>query len=185
MSESAIVLLSGGIDSAACTRFLKDQGTEVRCVFVDYGQAAVRYERRCASSLAGLLAVDLSMVEALASRRYGAGEIRGRNAFLVLTALMTSDIKAGQIVLGIHAGTNYYDCTPAFLNSIDRLVAEYSDGRIRVTAPFIYWNKRRIFDYFVSAGLKPGLTYSCEAGTEPPCGICASCRDRRALDCIP
>ena len=184
MSDNATVLLSGGIDSAACTRLLQEQGANVRCVFVDYGQAAAGPEQQSALSLASQLNAELSVVTILAPRKFGAGEILGRNAFLVLTALMTSDIQSGAIVLGIHAGTRYYDCTPAFLSSIDRLVAEYSDGRIRVVAPFIAWSKRDIFVYFMNAGLSINLTYSCEAGTAPPCGSCASCQDRMALGCF-
>ncbi len=178
MSENATVLLSGGIDSAACARFLQKQGGDVRCVFVDYGQSAAIHELRSASSLAEHLKVELSVVKMDTSRKFGPGEILGRNAFLVLTALMTSGINSGTIALGIHAGTRYYDCTPAFLASIDRLVSEYSDGRVRVAAPFISWVKKDIFIYYLEAGLTINLTYSCEAGTEPPCGNCESCRDR-------
>lgn len=183
MPDNAIVLLSGGIDSAACTRFLQDRGVVARCIFVDYGQAAARHERLSASSVAKLLAVDCSVVEVVGTRKFGAGKILGRNGFLILTALLSADITSGTIALGIHAGTQYYDCTPAFLASIDRVVAEYSDGCIHVIAPFISWSKKQIFDYYVGAGLPTQLTYSCEAGTDPPCGECASCQDRRTLGC--
>jgi 7-cyano-7-deazaguanine synthase len=145
----------------------------------------VLQEERSATQLAKLLGASLAVVNFQVPCQFGTGEIRGRNAFFVMAALMACELQSGVIALGIHAGTRYYDCTPAFLESIDRLTAEYTDGRVRTIAPFISWSKGDIFDYYVRAGLPTQLTYSCEAGTEPPCGKCASCRDRKALGCFP
>lgn len=184
MRTNALVLLSGGIDSTTCARYLQDQGTDVSCVFIDYGQLAARPEHDAATAAAKLLESRLATIQVTAGRHFGAGEILGRNAFLVLSALMLCDVKPGVIGLGIHAETPYYDCSPAFLASINRLVAEYSDGQVQVTAPFLLWNKKDIFNYYTSAGFSPSVTYSCEAGQVPPCGICASCLDRRALGCF-
>jgi 7-cyano-7-deazaguanine synthase len=184
MPKQAIMLLSGGIDSAACTRFLQDQGYTIDCVSIDYGQAAAKPERIAARSFADLLHVTLNCVDVVSSRRFGPGEILGRNAFLVLTALMTSKITLGVVALGIHAGTRYYDCSTGFLACLDRLVAEYTDGCVRAVAPFITWSKARVFDYYVRSGLPEHIPYSCEAGTDPACGQCASCQDRRKLGCF-
>jgi 7-cyano-7-deazaguanine synthase len=184
MSANALVLLSGGIDSATCARHLQDQGFDVSCVFINYGQLAAQSEQRAATAIAGVLGIRLSIISISAQRQFGAGEILGRNALLVLAAMTICEVKSGVIGLGIHAGTPYYDCSPAFLASIDRLIAEYSDGRVRVTAPFISWNKKDIFDYYLRAGFPSDIAYSCEAGQVPPCGTCASCRDRRILGCF-
>jgi 7-cyano-7-deazaguanine synthase len=185
MSIDALVLLSGGIDSATCARCLQDQGFDVSCVFVNYGQLAAQPEQRAATVIAEMLGMRLSVISISAQRQFGTGEILGRNAFLVLAAMTICEVKSGVIGLGIHAGTPYYDCGPAFLASINRLIAEYSDGRVRVTAPFICWNKKDIFDYYLRAGYPSDIAYSCEAGQVPPCGTCASCRDRRILGCFP
>jgi 7-cyano-7-deazaguanine synthase len=185
MCKDATVLLSGGIDSAACARYLQDEGFRVSCVFIEYGQAAAGPERRAVTAVAELLRSNLSIISISSKRHFGAGEIVGRNAFLALAALTLCEVKSGVLALGIHAGTPYYDCGPAFLLSIDRVVAEYTDGCMRVVAPFISWTKQNTFDYYVRAGLPTTITYSCEAGTEPPCGACASCRDRRMLGCFP
>ena len=90
MLGNSVVLLSGGIDSAACAQYLRNSGSTVRCVFVDYGQAGSRIERDCANRIADLLNLELSCVEVNTARRFGSGEIIGRNAFLILTALMTN-----------------------------------------------------------------------------------------------
>lgn len=184
MTIHALVLLSGGVDSASCARSLQQQGFVVSCVFVNYGQAAAQPEQRAATVIADKLGVPLSVISISGQRQFGAGEILGRNAFLVLAAMTMREVKSGVIVLGIHAGTPYYDCSPAFLTSIDRLVAEYSDGLVRVIAPFISWSKKDIFDYYLRAGFPSDIAYSCEAGEIPPCGACASCRDRRVLGCF-
>jgi len=175
-------LFSGGIDSAACVHFLLKKGQRVRALFIDYGQKAATPERAAAQRLSLNLKVELDIITVPTGASFGAGEIKGRNAFLIFSAMLGGFCTGtGPIALGVHDGTPYYDCTPAFIDAIDRLVAEYTDGRRRVIAPFLKWNKRTILNYFVSEGLPVDSTYSCEAGEVPPCGLCLSCRDRRSL----
>jgi 7-cyano-7-deazaguanine synthase len=66
---------------------------------------------------------------------------------------------------------------------MNRLAQEHTDGRLCIIAPFIDLHKPQIYRYFQDAQLPLEATYSCEAGSLPPCGSCASCRDRRALGC--
>jgi 7-cyano-7-deazaguanine synthase len=179
---NTIVLFSGGIDSGACAHYLARERHEVHPLFVDYGQRAATAEGAAASKLSCALGLTLDSFRMSTNRSFGAGEIRGRNAFLVLSAILSTVYKEPcTIALGIHAGTPYYDCTAAFIHSIDRLVAEQSDGSARVIAPFLSWSKKNIFEYFVKSRLPLELTYSCEAGEVPPCGVCLSCRDRKKL----
>lgn len=184
LNTPAKVLLSGGIDSAACAKYLLNEGFDVSAVFIDYGQAGAAQERSAANAVTAALHVPLSTVMIQGPETFGSGEILGRNAFLVLATVTLCKFRSGVIAIGIHSGTPYYDCGPAFLASIDRLVAEHTDGLTRVIAPFISWTKPEIFDYYVHAGLSPQITYSCEAGQTPPCGMCASCKDRRMLGCF-
>jgi 7-cyano-7-deazaguanine synthase len=180
-----VVLFSGGLDSAACAHYLQKHGHAVRGLFVEYGQKAACLERAAAEQLSAFLCMNLSTMRVETNRSFGNGEIQGRNAFLVFSCMLGADSAQTQVIaLGIHAGTAYYDCSPAFLESIDRLVAEYTDGRTRVVAPFLEWTKHDIFTYCVREHLPIDLSYSCEAGETPPCGLCLSCRDRRALSCL-
>jgi 7-cyano-7-deazaguanine synthase len=183
MSDEAIILLSGGIDSAACAWFLRDHGYCVRGLFVDYGQKAAQFEKRGAEAVSHRLEIVLDSVSLTSPTQFGAGEIIGRNAFLVFAALLTTRLHTGTIALGIHSGTTYFDCSTAFAQSIDRLLAEHTDGRVRLLTPFITWNKQNIFDYYKASKLPIELTYSCESGQMPVCGRCLSCRDRRILGC--
>jgi 7-cyano-7-deazaguanine synthase len=180
------ILLSGGMDSAACAHYLQKKGQLVHGIFIDYGQKAALPELNAAERLSTVLGISLSTIQVKTPQSFGAGEISGRNAFLVFCGLLVAGGREGldAIALGIHAGTPYYDCSPAFLEIIGRLVAEYTDGRTRVAAPFIDWTKQEIFEYCTDVGIPIDVSYSCESGETPPCGSCLSCRDRRILSCL-
>jgi 7-cyano-7-deazaguanine synthase len=179
----AVVLLSGGIDSFACAHFLSRNDFSLSAVFVDYGQVAVGPELAASGRICALLGVERSVVRLAREPiiRFGAGEIPGRN--LVLLSAATLLMPRGVIALGIHAGTRYFDCSCSFVDQAGRLLAECTDGAAELFAPFLRWTKRDVVAYARSEGLDLALTYSCEAGAEPPCGICSSCRDRKALLC--
>jgi 7-cyano-7-deazaguanine synthase len=168
------------MDSAALVRFCLSQGKDAIATHVQYGQRPARRELRASRSLVKRFGISLRTITFEGSTRAGIGLIPGRNAFLVFAAIMDNPGFTGRIALGIHAGSPYYDCSPAFLRVIDQLVAEYSDGRVRVTAPFIDWSKQEIFDYCLAYDVPVETTYSCEAGNKP-CRVCPSCLDLEAL----
>lgn len=179
----ATVLMSGGIDSTACAHLLAGQGLAVRGVFIDYGQAAAKCEERALQALSVRLGVSFSTFRVSGTLPYSTGELTGRNAFLIFAALFLTRQLSGLVAIGVHAGTPYYDCSSPFIEAMARLAAEHTNGGVALVAPFLNWSKQDVFQYFVSTGLPIDLTYSCEAGTEPPCRKCASCRDREALGC--
>jgi 7-cyano-7-deazaguanine synthase len=173
-------LTSGGLDSAATASFLKAQGAQVRGLFVDFGQPAAAQEIVHAKKVAEFLQMPLSIMNVSPNRRYENGEIIGRNLFLIACALMETQDEC-MISIGVHSGSPYYDCSIEFLESTQRIVAESSDGKVRVLAPFAQWNKSEILTYTINQGIPPELTYSCELGGSVVCGECLSCRDRMAL----
>jgi 7-cyano-7-deazaguanine synthase len=175
--------MSGGIDSAACAAFLAKQGIEVSAVFVDHGQTAASSELQAVKAMSNELGIEFRQLTLSGAGLFGAGELVGRNAFLILAALFATRGQSGMIAIGLHAGTPYYDCSPAFVESMNRIVAEHTDSTVQVVAPFIAWSKRSVYEYFLSAGLSVSKTYSCEVGGVTACGLCASCLDRRALQC--
>ena len=83
--------------------------------------------------------------------------------------------------MGIHAGTPYYDCSPKFAERLDVLLQECTNGTAKFFAPFIAWDKSTIIEYCLAQQLDLSITYSCQEGTVPTCGKCASCLDRIAL----
>src|SRR6266446_1813301 len=138
---TATVLMSGGIDSAACAHHLQSQGLTVGGLFINYGQAAAKKEAQASSVMADHLGVSLHMVSLTGSQSFGPGEMIGRNAFLIFTALLVTGGRSGLLGLGLHAGTPYYDCSEVFVAAARKLVAEHTDGRVSVMAPFVTWTK--------------------------------------------
>lgn len=179
----AIVLLSGGIDSASCAHLLKKQGYEVKGFFVNFGQPARAEEQMAAEAVAKHLDFEFKIIKVISSQDFGAGEIVGRNAFLAFTALAHEGKNAGLFAMGLHSGTPYYDCSRTFLDRLDLMIKECSSGRNTIIAPFLTWSKNEVYEYFLTTGIPIELTYSCESGGNPTCGICNSCKDRRVISC--
>lgn len=182
-NRTAIVLMSGGVDSTACAYFLQNQGFSVRGVFLDFGQLASVQERKALEKIKKKLDIEIDVVCVENLGGMGDGELIGRNAFLIFTVLFLSKIESGILVIGVHSGTDYYDCSIGFINKIKILVEESTSGRVTVSAPFLKWTKGQVFQYFIDSGLSFDLTYSCEKGAERGCGICLSCKDRSVLGC--
>lgn len=180
---AATVLLSGGVDSAACAHHVQQQGFSVGALFVDYGQAARTYERDAATKIAKHLGIPLRAVGLSGLPPFGAGELLGRNAWLSTTAYFATSGAPGLICLGVHAGTPYHDCSKSFWDEMSSLVANQSDGKVRLHVPFVEWSKSDVWDYFAKSNIPLGHSYSCEAGALPPCGVCNSCHDRKVLEC--
>lgn len=183
MISEAMVLMSGGIDSTACAHFLKGRNHNVRGVFFNYGQAAAAAESHAVRRAASFLHVPLSVYEVTGAESFSQGELPFRNAFLITSAAFLSGSKSGLLAIGVHAGTPYFDCSTTFVESMARIICDHTNGSLRLIAPFLQWTKGEVFQYFVSSGIPVDLTYSCEAGLSPPCGLCASCRDRQSFGC--
>jgi 7-cyano-7-deazaguanine synthase len=183
VTTEATVLMSGGMDSAVCAHMLLQQRHRVRGVFFDFGQAAAAPEIEAVTKLADTLGIPVSRIQVAASKGFGTGELVGRNAFLLTAAIFLAGTQSGLLAIGIHDGTPYYDCSPQFLARMKQVAQEHTNGRLDVIAPLLDWEKPEIYTYFQQSGLPVEATYSCESGTVPPCGTCASCRDRRALGC--
>jgi 7-cyano-7-deazaguanine synthase len=181
--QAAVVLLSGGIDSTACVQYYLDMGFQVKGLFVDYGQRARENEQKSATQIAEYYHTPLDRLMLSPAKYYGPGEIRGRNAFLVISALLFYPSFKGILSLGIHSGAPYYyDCSESFMRDVEMILGGYTNGEVVADAPFLKWDKPMIYNYCRQKGIPIHLTYSCEAGTIPVCGKCASCKDREALD---
>ncbi|EFL52352.1 tRNA methyl transferase-like protein [Solidesulfovibrio fructosivorans JJ]] len=181
--KKVYVLLSGGIDSSACAHFYQQADFLVEAIFFSYGQAASAKEEIASKNIADHLGIHLTKYNLETTQTFSTGELIGRNAFFIFSAIFFSRITNGSISLGIHAGTTYYDCSAIFFDRINKLVNEYTNGCVNIQAPFLKWTKNDIYQYFLSTKIPIELTYSCELGSDYPCGRCASCRDRKALGC--
>lgn len=154
------------------------RGVDVACLFVDYGQVPAAAELAAARRVSALLGLALSVRRIEGSPSRGAGEHFGRNALLVAAAAFEAGDGPTEVVLGIHDGSGYFDCSPRFVELMNTLLREQSDGRIALAAPLLHWSKRDVLSAFASSGLPLEITHSCERSDEP-CGVCRSCLDRR------
>lgn len=178
---SRTILLSGGIDSACLLALCAEQDRDnVDALFVDYGQAAAGPERDAAVAVAASFGTRLREAQ-VSMGPIPPGEIPGRNALLVHLALSMAGPGPVTVMLGIHAGTGYRDCSPEFVAAMQVAFDAHRDGTAQLAAPFVTWTKTEIYAYADAMSVPVPLTYSCEAGTVPPCGACPSCRDRKLL----
>ena len=176
---STLVLASGGVDSSTLLWLSVQQGLEPVALFVDFGQPAAEAESNAIASICEGLKVPWRRVQ-YAGSKFGAGEIRGRNAFLLHVALLEFPSDSGIVVLGIHAGTDYADCSPEFMQIMGRSYGLYTGGTIIAVAPFLDWTKPDVYRLANELGVPIAQTHSCEASNSP-CGKCDSCADRRLL----
>jgi 7-cyano-7-deazaguanine synthase len=180
-SRRAIVLASGGIDSTACLFYYKEIGHDVEAIFVDYGHPANLVEYEHLESLCKRYSIPLSSLKISGIDIGSQWEIRGRNAFFILAALMARPTFTGLLSLGIHGGSSYYDCGQKFIKLMNNLVSDYTQGTVQLDFPLMEMDKAGIVQYCKSRKVPLELTYSCQTGNLPPCGKCPSCKDRLAV----
>ena len=177
----ALILISGGIDSTACIKYYQDLGFNVDGFFVNYGQKAHLKEYEAVKKISAFYEIAYTTLTLQDTLDISSGEILGRNGFLIMAALLANPNFSGLLVLGIHSGISYYDCSKEFIKKMNSIVMEYSNGQIKIDTPFIDWDKKMIVSYCRDTGVPLHLTYSCENGDDP-CGKCLSCLDRSALN---
>lgn len=107
--------------------------------------------------------------------------------FLSIAAAYADSIFPGEdveIYYGAHAddaaGNAYADCTPEFAEAMDKAINLGTYGKIKVARPLINWNKARVVKEGLRLNTPYHLTWSCYEGNEKQCGVCGTCRDRKA-----
>jgi 7-cyano-7-deazaguanine synthase len=175
------VLLSGGIDSTTCLAYFLNEGFDAEAVFVSYGQVASNRELRAAKAVSRYFRVPLRLIRLVHCAHKGPGLIVGRNAFLVCAAVLEASTNARIIAIGIHSGTRYRDCTPLFVKELQKLLDASTGGSVQISAPFLKWTKRDIWELAMRLKVPLTVTYSCERGSKQPCGKCDSCSDLEIL----
>jgi 7-cyano-7-deazaguanine synthase len=175
--QNVLVLLSGGMDSSACIEFYLRQKFKVEGLFINYGQISAKKELTASKKIAKHYKILLNKVESKNLSRFSSGEIIGRNAFLLTTALLNFKKKNGIICIGIHDGTSYPDCSKKFIKDMQEIFDIYKNGAIQIGVPFLDFKKIEIGAYCKNHKVPINYTYSCELGNKQPCGKCLSCKD--------
>lgn len=180
MKSNVLLLFSGGIDSTACIQYYLDLGYLINPLFIKFGQLSESFELKSAKKICKYYGLNLIELKVETKNTFSTGEILGRNLMFLSIALfnlMNNEV----IVLGVHFGTGYYDCSEEFVSNFKNIVSESTNGTARLETPFVNWNKRQIWEYCKVNKIPVELTYSCEKGQNPRCGKCATCRDLNIL----
>ncbi|MDR2565896.1 MAG: 7-cyano-7-deazaguanine synthase [Bifidobacteriaceae bacterium] len=174
VTREAVTLLSGGFDSALTLSLLLDSGWASTALFVNYGQIPVRDERAASRSLASYFQVEWreTVVQGIQATPFA--EIPSRNDLLLSIAAAACPRRS--LAIGIHAGTDFLDCSVPYARAWQHLLDAQFNGVRRILAPLINMTKAEVLALGSKLQLPTFLTYSCE-DQGGPCGVCRSCRD--------
>jgi 7-cyano-7-deazaguanine synthase len=207
--KRAIVLLSGGLDSATTLALAEAQGFDCFALSVHYGQrhsAELVAAKQIATALGArehrVMGVDLAGIggSALTDLNQSVPEspsagipvtyVPARNTMLLSLALGWAEaIGASDIFVGVNAVdySGYPDCRPEFIRSFENLAqlatkAGVEGTRFKIHAPLIEMTKAEIIRAGLDLGVDFQLTVSCYQADSPgrACGKCDSCRLRAA-----
>lgn len=200
----ALVVLSGGMDSATALALLVSQGHEVEAITFNYGSKHNAQEGLTAKELAAHYGikrtlVDLPFINELfkSDLLKSGGEIpEGHYAdpvmkktvvpfrngiMLAIAAGFAESIGADMLILGNHAGDHavYPDCRPEFADAMADAINHGTYKEILLSRPFENISKGDIVVEGVKLGVPYHLTYSCYKGEAVHCGKCGTCYERK------
>lgn len=177
-SKHTVVLMSGGIDSAATVAMCVGDDSTLAGLFIDYGQSARDSEWKAAQRVAEYFDISVAKLNLSVDLNSRRDEYFGRNALFVLTAAASSTERPLAVALGIHSQCPYYDTTPLFSKHMQRLLDGYSGGEVTLITPFLSHTKKEVIEFARINDVPLQMTYSCERQNSPACGQCPSCQDR-------
>lgn len=206
----AVVLLSGGLDSATCLAVARADGFRCHALSFDYGQrhaAELPAAARVATVLGAVghrvMRIDLAAFggSALTDPQLAVPEaptagipityVPARNTVFLALALAWSEVLgAKDIYIGVNAVdySGYPDCRPGFIAAFEAMAnvatraGVEGTARLRVRAPLIDSSKAEIIRRGTALGVDYSLTVSCYQADDSgaACGRCDACRLRRA-----
>ena len=210
MNPNAVVLLSGGLDSATVLALAKDRGFACHCLSLDYGQrhrveleAAARVAAALGAARQRTVRLDLTQFggsaltdAAIAVPTEGVGTeipvtyVPARNTIMLSLALAWAEVlDAADIFIGVNAVdySGYPDCRPEYIRAFEAMAnlatkAAVEGRRLTLHAPLIEMSKAEIIRLGGAMGVDYSLTISCYQADPAgrACGVCDSCRLRRA-----
>ena len=205
--KKAVVLLSGGLDSATIAAIALSEGYDAIALSFRYGQRHHR-ELLAAKKIVAKLNIKEHFIVDVNLSQWGGSSLTdtsmdipqegvqpdiipstyvpGRNTVFIAIALSLAEAKnAEAIYLGINAVdySGYPDCRPEYLAAYQKLANLASKvgvegNTIQLVAPLVEDSKLDIVRRALSLGVPIEDTWSCYQGGEKPCGVCDSCRIR-------
>lgn len=205
--KKAVVLLSGGMDSATVLAMAVAQGFDCHALSVDYGQrhhAELAAAQRVAQELGArehrLVNIDLTGFggSSLTDKKIAVSQqptegipltyVPARNTIMLALALAWAEVlQARDIFIGVNAVdySGYPDCRPAYIEAFERMAnlatkAAVEGHPLTVHAPLQHMSKAEIIRQGLALGVDFSHTVSCYQADESgrACGVCDACRLR-------
>lgn len=203
--RKAVVLCSGGIDSATLAYKVAEAGALERLISFDYGQRHRREIERAAAIAARLGArhdvIDIAGLgrfltssslisggDAVPDGHYAESNMKStvvpnRNAIMLSIAFgIAAGARADAVGIAVHSGDHfiYPDCRPAFVDAFRAMQDCALEGmwQVELYAPFVNTDKAGIVAEGARLGVPYELTWSCYKGGERHCGRCGTCVER-------
>jgi len=204
----AVVLLSGGLDSATVLAMATKQGFDCYALSLDYGQRHST-ELKAARKVAQSFGVKRHEIISLDLRQFGgsaltddsidvpteltdqipATYVPARNTiFLSLALAFAETLQASDIFVGVNAVdySGYPDCRPEYIEAFENMAnlatkAGVEGQRCKINAPLIQMTKAEIIKTGTELGVNYSQTVSCYQADDSgaACGVCDSCRLRK------
>ncbi|MEO9275359.1 7-cyano-7-deazaguanine synthase QueC [Marinomonas sp. 5E14-1] len=202
MSEKAIVVYSGGMDSFTVLNTAIQRGLDVYALSFNYGQKHNK-ELEVAALVCKELSiphkvVDITAINSLMSNSSLTGDadipeghyedenmkstvVPNRNMVLLSMAIAYAvSLEADKVYYGAHSGDHhiYPDCRPEFVEAMNAVskIANYQS--VEIVTPFLYSSKGEILKAGLDMQLDYGKTWTCYNGREKSCGKCGACYER-------
>lgn len=202
-SVSAIVLVSGGMDSCVTAAIAKGENDELAFLHVSYGQRTERRERKAFNDIADFygvtkrldVAIDylariggssltdesIAVAEAdLESKEIPTSYVPFRNAnILAIAAAWAEVLGARKIYIGAVSedSSGYPDCRPEFFAAFEKTIETGTkpDTKISIETPIIHLSKAEIVQKGIELNAPLRLSWSCYRSEDLACGTCDSC----------
>ncbi|MDO9584626.1 MAG: 7-cyano-7-deazaguanine synthase QueC [Desulfomicrobium sp.] len=200
----AVIVLSGGMDSAVLLSHELSKGQRVAALSFDYGSKHNHCELPMAREICLRLGVEHRIValpfinelftssllrsgEAVPEGAYDADSMKStvvpfRNGILIAIAVgYAESVGAARVLIGSHSGDHhiYPDCRPEFNAAMNKAARLGTGDAVRVDFPFAAMDKREIGDLGRALGVDFVRTWTCYKGGELHCGICGACDERK------
>lgn len=200
--NTAIVLVSGGMDSCVTAAVARDDGYRLALLHCSYGQRTEARERRAFDEIADHYHAERMVVEQhylgqiggssltdanipvseadLESKAIPTSYVPFRNAHFLAAAVSWAEvIGATRIYIGavFADSSGYPDCRPEYYQAFNELVRRGTkpETRIEVVTPLIGLHKHEIIRKGIALGAPLALSWSCYRASDVACGTCDSC----------
>lgn len=202
MTDTVVVIYSGGMDSFTLLHLARSRGLKVHALSFNYGQRHVR-ELEAARAVCQAEGIPHKVIDIRAMSEVMAGSsltsdaevpeghyeedsmkstvVPNRN--MILLSLATGyavTVGAGAVWYGAHGGDHaiYPDCRPEFVEKMDAVCRIANYEPVGIEAPFMALDKGEILAEGLKLGLDYSQTWTCYNGRDKACGRCGSCVER-------